>query len=95
MNAVCPGVIESEIVRRERHAGISEEELSLRVQCYPLRRLGTPEDVARAVLFLASDDSTWITGIDLFVDGGTSVQIAEPLLFPPFRRLWREASPTA
>jgi NAD(P)-dependent dehydrogenase (short-subunit alcohol dehydrogenase family) len=34
--------------------------------------MGTPDEVAKAVLFLASDDSSFITGIELFVDGGTA-----------------------
>ena len=36
----------------------------------PLGRLGTPDEVAKAVVFLATDDSRYITGIELFVDGG-------------------------
>jgi NAD(P)-dependent dehydrogenase (short-subunit alcohol dehydrogenase family) len=36
----------------------------------PLKRLGTPEDIAKAALFLASDDSSWITGSALTIDGG-------------------------
>jgi len=38
---------------------------------HPIKRLGTPEDVARAALFLASDDAAWITGIVLDVAGGS------------------------
>jgi 3-oxoacyl-[acyl-carrier protein] reductase len=37
---------------------------------HPLRRLGTPEDVARAALYLVSDDAAWITGVILDVAGG-------------------------
>jgi NAD(P)-dependent dehydrogenase (short-subunit alcohol dehydrogenase family) len=36
----------------------------------PMKRMGTPGEIARAVLFLASDEASFITGIDLFVDGG-------------------------
>jgi NAD(P)-dependent dehydrogenase (short-subunit alcohol dehydrogenase family) len=36
----------------------------------PLGRFGTPDEIARAVVFLASDDANYITGIELFVDGG-------------------------
>ncbi len=40
------------------------------VEWHPIRRLGTPEDVAQAALFLASDESSWITGVILDVAGG-------------------------
>jgi 3-oxoacyl-[acyl-carrier protein] reductase len=40
-------------------------------ESHPLRRLGTPEDVARAALFLASDDSNWITGVIVDIAGGS------------------------
>jgi len=40
------------------------------VDSIPMGRRGTPDEVAKAVLFLASDDSSFITGIELFVDGG-------------------------
>jgi NAD(P)-dependent dehydrogenase (short-subunit alcohol dehydrogenase family) len=38
----------------------------------PMNRLGTPDEIAKAAVFLASDDSSYVTGIELFVDGGTA-----------------------
>jgi len=94
VNAVCPGVIMTESLVK-MNAAATEAEVRLRVESYPLRRLGVPEDVAGAVLFLASDDAGWITGTNLFVDGGMTVQLTEAVTYPPFRRLWREVVPQA
>jgi 3-oxoacyl-[acyl-carrier protein] reductase len=44
----------------------------------PLGRIGEPDDVARAVVWLASDAAEWVTGADLLVDGGTRVRTAYP-----------------
>ncbi|MBB5625242.1 SDR family NAD(P)-dependent oxidoreductase [Sphaerisporangium krabiense] len=68
VNVVAPGTIAT----RLWDARVAEEPAILdRVTTlYPLRRLGTPEDVAAACLFLASSDASWITGHTLTVDGG-------------------------
>jgi NAD(P)-dependent dehydrogenase (short-subunit alcohol dehydrogenase family) len=95
VNSVLPGLTMTQKAIRDYGTYATPEELDLRRQCYPLRRFGTPQDIANAVLFLASSDASWITGLDLVVDGGISIQLAEALMFPPFRRLWQEASPTA
>jgi NAD(P)-dependent dehydrogenase (short-subunit alcohol dehydrogenase family) len=72
-NAVAPGFINTDL---RRHVGLSEELIradDLRAQTQvPLKRIGDPHDIAKAVLFLASDAASYITGVELFVDGGTS-----------------------
>ena len=67
-NCVCPGTIRTPIwqPRVEQDPTVLDR---LRAW-YPLGRIGEPEDVARAVLFLASDEAAWVTGIVLPVDGG-------------------------
>jgi len=49
---------------------VGEQRLKLLSTAVPLARLGTPDEVAKAVVFLACDDSSYITGAELFVDGG-------------------------
>ncbi|GAA0370180.1 SDR family NAD(P)-dependent oxidoreductase [Actinoallomurus spadix] len=67
-NAVAPGTIRTNAWdERERH---SPGVLDRVAGWYPLRRVGTPDDVAAAVLFLASDEAAWISGATLPVDGG-------------------------
>src|SRR5437016_2726667 len=51
---------------------MTEEEKALAVASVPLGRLGTPDDLGKAAVFLASDDSAYVTGIELFVDGGAA-----------------------
>jgi len=71
VNAVCPGVIDTPM--NERNLQRAEDPEAMRRSWYeitPLRRLGTPEDVAYAMLFLACDESSFITGTPLIIDGG-------------------------
>ncbi len=75
VNAVCPGVIETPM--NERNLARSEDPDAMRRSWYevtPLGRLGTPRDVAQAILFLASDESGFITGLPLVIDGGRLIQ---------------------
>ena len=73
VNAVSPGLISTPMLSAQG-MGLSEaqfEQFKKSVlNSLPLRRVGTPEEIAKAVTFLASDDSSYITGIELFVDGG-------------------------
>jgi 3-oxoacyl-[acyl-carrier protein] reductase len=66
VNGVEPGNILTEGMRAER----SVEYISAMARSVPLGRLGTPQDVAHAVLFLASDEAAYITGTTIVVDGG-------------------------
>ena len=67
VNVVSPGLIPTP---GYDHLGITSEMLDGEVPNIPLGRVGTPDDIANAVVFLASDESSYITGIELFVDGG-------------------------
>jgi NAD(P)-dependent dehydrogenase (short-subunit alcohol dehydrogenase family) len=69
VNAVAPGPVETEMLNR--FTGSSERKAAL-VAGVPLRRTGTPEEIAYAVLFLASTKASFITGHMLAVDGGKS-----------------------
>jgi len=74
-NSICPGYIDTPMW----DAWLAEQKEPEKVeretrQWHPLRRRGTPLDVARAVKFLLSDDTEWITGASLVVDGGLSAR---------------------
>jgi len=76
VNSVCPGPMEKPT--RDRLAYLQEDEVAMKkrqalAQKVPLGRLCLPEDIAYAALFLASDEASLITGIDLIIDGGFAV----------------------
>jgi NAD(P)-dependent dehydrogenase (short-subunit alcohol dehydrogenase family) len=71
VNAVSPGTIDtpglSDLLASSE---VGEQRLKMISNSVPLGRFGTPDEIAKAVVFLASDDSSYITGTELFVDGG-------------------------
>ncbi|HWL19095.1 MAG TPA: glucose 1-dehydrogenase [Bradyrhizobium sp.] len=64
-NVLSPGPTETPLVDRQ-----APEAIARIVSTIPMGRMGSPEEIAKAALFLASDDSSFVTGIELFVDGG-------------------------
>ena len=70
-NSVHPGVIDTDMIAELLSDPIVRQE---RLDGVPLRRIGTAEDVAYAVLYLASDESSFVTGAELVIDGGKTAQ---------------------
>ncbi|MGC1928714.1 MAG: glucose 1-dehydrogenase [Candidatus Nitrosopolaris sp.] len=70
VNAVSPGAIDTPIIGKMGTKEQAEQFMKNLVSATPLGRIGRPDEVAKAALFLASYDSSYITGIELFVDGG-------------------------
>lgn len=71
-NAVLPGMVETPL--KEGKSNITEEQWEINRQLYPLKRFGSPEDVAYAIIYLLSDASAWMTGTELVIDGGRSLK---------------------
>ena len=71
VNVVSPGPTETEIFKRGASPAQIEAVRSSLGGAVPMKRMGEPEEVARAVLFLASSEASFINGVDLNVDGGT------------------------
>ena len=69
VNCVCPGFVDTPMTR----GGYGDSAFAAWSEVCPLGRPGTPEDVAKAMLFLASDEAAFITGVGLPVDGGRAI----------------------
>ncbi len=71
VNALFPGIVETPMTKL---LSASQELINQLIQATPLNRFGTPNDVANAALFFASDESSYITGAELVIDGGFTAQ---------------------
>ena len=73
VNAIVPGSNSTAQFNRNLQALTPEKQAAFEAmvkEIYPLQHIGTPEDIAKACVFLASDNASWITGTVLAVDGG-------------------------
>jgi len=70
VNCVCPGHVDTALTYTLKDPEVK----AALIRKYPLGRLGAPEEIANAVLFLASDEASFITGTELIVDGGYTAQ---------------------
>jgi len=71
VNAICPGPTDTPMLRK----ALSPQELEAFAKTFPMNRLGRPEEIAGAALFLASDDASFVTGAILHVDGGQTAEV--------------------
>jgi glucose 1-dehydrogenase len=76
INGIAPGAIRTPINRPAWEAPVAEAAL---MKLIPYGRIGEPDDIAKAAVWLASDESDYVTGASLFVDGGMA-------LYPEFRK---------
>ena len=77
VNVICPGTVFTPLMEpmlTARGGGDMAKGLALTVTKYPVGRLGTPEDIARVALFLASDEAAFVTGSTFAADGGMTAQ---------------------
>jgi len=70
VNSILPGMTETPLI----HAGyVTQEQLNLDMESYPLKRYGKPEEIAYAAIYFLSDASAWTTGANLIIDGGVTL----------------------
>lgn len=67
VNGICPGMVETPLIHR---GTLTEEQLKVDMDRYPLKRYGTPKEIALGAIYLLSDASSWTTGQSIIIDGG-------------------------
>jgi len=73
INSICPGLVPTRILELSNTVFSEEQLKETMYDRYPLKRVGTPEDIADGAIYLLSDASSWVTGINLIIDGGYTV----------------------
>ena len=81
LNAIEPGCIDTP----GEHETFGSDRIAASARSLPWGRLGTPADIGRAAVFLASNDAGYITGGSLLIDGGRTLRTALPLVTPPVK----------
>ena len=71
VNAICPGPTDTPMLRK----AMTPDQLTDFAASFPMGRLGQPEEIAKAAVFLASDDASFVTGALLYVDGGQTAEV--------------------
>jgi dihydroanticapsin dehydrogenase len=71
INCVCPGMVETDMTQPFLRTEVDRD---ITIADHPIGRIGVPDDVAHAILYLASEDSSWITGAILSIDGGAALR---------------------
>lgn len=70
INSINPGLVPTNILNLANDIAGEEHHTEMMLERYPLKRLGTPEDIGNGAVYLLSDASSWITGTNLVIDGG-------------------------
>ena len=71
VNCICPGVVDTDMTKPFMKTQKDKEFMNNE---HPIGRIGQPEEVAKAIMYFASDDASWVTGAVLAVDGGESIK---------------------
>ena len=71
VNCILPGTTDTPLIRTDN---VTEEDLQKQIQSFPLKRFGKPEDMAYGIIYLLSDASSFVTGTELVIDGGYTIQ---------------------